>query len=106
MSGIRAGKSAAPESVLPANVNDARATLPFLLPPVAAMVKNPVPLRNAATGHDTSSELWLYRPSKHKNSNRGQSLIKAIPEESQDILAPFLDRPGDANRFGPREPSE
>lgn len=43
---------------------------------------------------------------KHKKTNRGQALIKAISEDSQEILAPFLDRPGDANCFDPREPSE
>jgi len=114
--GLRAGKSAAkdPESVKPANMADVRATLPILPPPVAAMVQiqylcgmRPQDvIRMRPMDIDTAGEVWLYRPEQHKNSHRGQSLVKAIPRAAQEILLPWLDRHPGTYCFDPRESSE
>lgn len=114
--GIRAGKTAAPESepIVPANMDDVRATLPFLPPAVAAMAQiqylcgmRPQDVINMRPiDIEQVDDVWLYRPETHKNTHRGQSLVKAIPKAAQEILLPFLDCESDAYCFDPRESSE
>ena len=116
VSGLRAGKSEAaePEPVAPVAVADVNATLPFLPPPVAAMVQvqylcgmRPQDvIRMRPQDIDRAGEIWIYKPETHKNTHRGQSLVKAIPRAAQAILLPFLDREPDAFCFDPRESSE
>jgi len=116
VSGLRAGKSEAtePEPVAPVPQADVIATLPFLPPPVAAMAQvqylcgmrpqDVIKMRPCDV--DQSGEIWIYKPQSHKNTHRGQSLVKAIPRAAQAILLPFLDREPDAFCFDPRESSE
>lgn len=115
--GLRAGKTTAsnPEPVRPASMADVEATLPYLPPPVAAMVQiqylcgmrpqDVIGMRPQDI--DQTGDIWLYRPASHKNTHRGQSLVKALPVSAQLVLAPFLvDRDTDAFCFDPRESAE
>jgi integrase len=87
------------------------ATLPFLSPTVAAMVRVQR-LSGARPGEvtimrsadiDMSGEIWLYRPTDHKNAWREQPRVIALGPQAQTVLAPFLNRPSDAFLFSPRE---
>ena len=117
VTGLRSGKTTAPEPepVKPASMADVEATLPHLPPPVAAMVQiqylcgmRPQDVIGMRPGDiDQTGDIWLYRPGKHKNTHRGQSLVKALPVSAQVILTPFLvDRAADAHCFDPRESAE
>ena len=64
---------------------------------------------------DMSGDVWLYRPSSHKNAWRGRGLVKALPKTAQRILAPFIAAkqptdflfdPQDATDWSARERSE
>ena len=107
------GESAAREKEAPIDVSDdvVAATLPYLTPAVAAMVR-----LQRATGArpgeivimrgvdlDTSGAVWSYRPSKHKTQNRGKARVIKINADAQDVLRPFLRHDLTAFIFNPRE---
>lgn len=87
------------------------ATLPYLLPPVAAMVATQrltgmrpcevVILR--ACDMDMSGTVWIYEPSTHKNLWRGHRRSVPIGPQAQKILRPFLTLNTDAYLFSPRD---
>lgn len=52
---------------------------------------------------DTSGDIWIYRPNEHKNSWRGQVLVKAIPRAAQEVLLPFLPAKVDGYLFRPND---
>ena len=86
------------------------ATLPYLLPPVAAMVRiqrltgmrpcELVILR--ACDIDMSGSVWVYEPYTHKNLWRGHRRSVPIGPQAQEILRPFLTLKTDAYLFSPR----
>lgn len=84
-------------------------TLPFLSPTVSAMVRvqylcgmRPQDVCGMTTGQvDRSSQIWIYRPERHKGSHRGAVLTKAIPPAAQTILLPFLRANADEPLFSP-----
>lgn len=96
-----------------------RATLPFLSHPVRSMVPvqalcgmRPQDVCNIRPiDIDTSHSVWVYEPAEHKNTHRGQRLMKAIPPSAQQYLQPYLDcqpeqyvfRPDMAPAFNPRQ---
>jgi len=43
---------------------------------------------------DRTGDVWLYKPSLHKMSYRGQARVVAIGPQGQAALTPFIDRPG------------
>lgn len=51
----------------------------------------------------SNSNLWQYRPSRHKNERRGQDRVIYIGPRAQRLLAPFLDRPATDFAFSPDE---
>jgi integrase len=51
----------------------------------------------------TGGPVWLYAPARHKNSWRGQALVKAIPQAAQTILLPYMRTDLEAYLFSPRD---
>lgn len=116
MEGLKRGRTDAREAPKVKPIDDAavEATLPFLSPPVAAMVRVQR-LSGARPGEitimracdvDMSGNVWLYRPTDHKNAWREQTRIIALGPQAQAVLRPFLNRPVDAFLFSPREAEE
>ena len=53
---------------------------------------------------DTTGDIWLYRPSTHKNQHRGHDRVVALGKQAQDAIHPLLiGRPIHAYLFDPRE---
>lgn len=103
------GRSEARESdpVEPVSIDVVQKTLPFLSPTVGAMARvqllcgmRPQDVCGMSVPMiDMTSDIWLYRPLRHKGTHRGTSLTKAIPPAAQEIIRPFL-RP-DGPLFSP-----
>jgi integrase len=105
--GLRAGRSAARETapVRPVAEEVVEATLPFMRPQVAAMVRlqqlsgmRPGEVV-AMRGMDLEmlGKVWAYRPGsdsgphgKHKNAYRGQSRVIHLGPKAQAVLRPWL----------------
>lgn len=98
--GLPMGRSNARETkpVEPVPIAAVIATLPHLSPTVSAMVRiqllcgmRPQDVCGMTGGElEMKDDIWLYRPADHKNAYRGQSLVKAISSDAQEILKPFL----------------
>lgn len=98
--GLRRGRTTAAERepIKPVEEYDMRAVLPFLPPPVAAMVEvqwytgcrpaEVIQLRLADL--DRSGEVWLYTPVSHKTEHHGLTRIIPIGPRAQEVLKPFL----------------
>lgn len=111
--GLRRGQSKARERepVSPAPLEHVEALLPFLSPPLAAMVQvqylaamRPSEVCAMRVGDiDTSGEVWLYRPESHKGTWREKDRIIAFGPKAIAVLMPFMDRSPDAYLFSPAE---
>lgn len=90
------------------------ATLPYLPPIVAAMIRfqrytgcrpgevcQPRPCDVEQDG-----EVWRYSPPTHKTQYRGRERIVYVGPQAQRVLAPYLDREPAANCFSPAESEE
>ena len=99
VAGLRAGRSAARESDPVRPVPDAAvgATLPHLLPVVAAMVKLQL-LTGARPGEiwpadgdvDRTGEVWTIAPARHKTQHHGHARTIHVGPQAQAVLHPFL----------------
>lgn len=110
---LKKGRTSAKEKTPTTPVDPAHvaAVIPFMSPVVAAMVQvqqltgmrsdNLCALRPCDI--DTSGEVWVYRPPKHKSQWRGRVLDVPIGPRAQAILRPFLSRPITAYCFSPIE---
>ncbi|AMV25118.1 site-specific tyrosine recombinase XerC [Gemmata sp. SH-PL17] len=99
VAGLQAGRSNAierePIKPVPDNVVDA--VLPFLTRHVAGLVRfqrftgcrpgEACALRRCDL--DTSGDVWLFKPAKHKTAHRGKSRTIAIGPQAQAVLAEF-----------------
>ena len=118
--GLRAGRSAARETapVRPVAEEVVEATLPFMRPQVAAMVKlqqlsgmrpgEVVAMRGMDL--EMSGKVWAYRPGsdagphgKHKTAYRGQSRVVLLGPKAQVLLKPWLRLNLQEYLFQPRE---
>lgn len=112
--GLKRGRCRARESagVKPVPEADIAATLPRLSEPVAAMVRLQL-LTGCRPGEvvamrladiDRSGDVWIYRPSDHKNAWRGHERVIPLGPRAQDIVRQFI-RPGceDLPLFSPTE---
>jgi integrase len=111
--GLRKGKSRAKETepVRPVAWEHVEPILPFVSPTVSAMIQTQyycgmrpgdvILMRRVDI--DTSADIWIYQPKRHKNSWRGQSLIKAIPKIAQPIVAEFFKPDLEAWLFSPQD---
>jgi integrase len=124
--GLRRGKTEAPEPepVKPADPEEVAKTLPFLLPPVRAMVQlqgltgmrpgEAVLLRPQDLDRTSlvveGTPIWVYAPGsdegpsgQHKNAWRGHARKIPLGPQAQAVLTPFLDRGADQYCFSPAE---
>ncbi|MDR1269041.1 MAG: hypothetical protein LBK82_05920 [Planctomycetaceae bacterium] len=97
---LRKGKTVAPETIPRLDVPDnvVQATLPHLLPTVAAMIQvqrmacmRPNEVCRMQVGDiDRSGEIWMYCPQKHKNTWRGHNKIVTLGLPEQELIASRL----------------
>jgi len=110
---LRKGKSAAVERppVRPVSDQTLEATLPYLSPVVADMVRLQR-LTGARPGEicdmrpcdvSTTGDVWTYRPGSHKTEAHGHERLIHLGPRSQDILRPYLLRPADSCCFSPAD---
>lgn len=113
VSGLRGGRTEARESapVRPVDQDTVAATLPFVAPPVAAMIRLQQ-LTGMRQGEvcimrpmdiDRSGEVWMYEPSTHKTANLGNEKQVPLGPLAQHVIRPFLDRAPEAFLFSPIE---
>jgi integrase len=113
LSSLRMGRSDAYERprIKPVSLETVEATLPYLPPHVADMVRVQR-LTAARPGEicilrpcdvDRSKPLWEYRPAKHKTQYCGHERILLIGPEAQKILEPYLERDAARYCFSPAE---
>lgn len=112
LSGLKRGRSAAPEqaAVLPVTDADVTATLPHLTPTVARMVKfqrltgcRPAEVCGLDWGEiDRSGETWCARPAQHKTAHHGAVRSISIGPAARAILG----EPGQGAVFSPRSASK
>jgi integrase len=113
VSSLRKGRTEAHESepVKPVANEVVDATLPFLPPVVADMVRlhrltgcrpgEICQLRPANV--DRSGAIWAYRPETHKTEHHGRERVIFIGPQAQEILKPYLLRAADDYCFVPAE---
>jgi integrase len=114
--GLERGRTEAKETEPVGPVADSvvEATLPFVLPAVAAMVRLQR-LTGMRPGEacgmrscdlDTAGPVWLYRPAVHKTAHRGKARVIALGPKAQDIVRGFLTLDTQAFLFSPRRAME
>ncbi len=110
--GLQQGRTDAPEAegvkpVAVAVVESATAKMPA---PVAAMVRLQL-LTGMRAGEamamrgidlNTTGPVWIYSPSKHKNSHRGLDRVIYLGPQAQEVVKPFLKPDVQAHLFSPR----
>lgn len=76
-----------------------RDTLPFCRDNLAALIQVQLwggmrpseACRMRPVDIDTSGDIWLYTPDRHKTEHHEHRLVKAIPTPAQEAIAPFLE---------------
>lgn len=113
VTGLLYGRTTARESepIKPVDKEWVDAILPFVWPPVAAMIQvqwfagmrpgEVVLMRPCDI--DMSGDIWIYEPLDHKNRWRNHRRLIPLGPKTQAIVRPFLDRPADQYIFSPRE---
>lgn len=110
---LRKGRTEAPESqpVLPVPDDLVDATMPFLPPVVADMVRFQQ-LTGCRPGEacmirprdlDRTDDVWAYRPQSHKTEHHGRERVIIIGPQAQEVLRPYLLRSPDSYCFVPAE---
>jgi integrase len=111
--GLERGRTEARETepVTPVASEIVEATLPYLLPPVRAMVRVQF-LTGMRPGEacllracdiDMAGRVWLFRPKEHKTAHQGKERVIAIGPKAQEALKPWLKLDLEAYLFCPRE---
>lgn len=111
--GLKRGRTSArePKKIGPIDDTTVDATIPFLPPIVADMVRIQR-LTGCRPGEacgirpcdiDTSGNVWCYTPESHKTEHHGRERRIFIGPKAQDILRPFLLRDHQAYCFSPAE---
>jgi integrase len=113
VSGLRAGRTDAKERppVLPVEDEVVDATLPYLPPLVADMVRFQR-LTGCRPGElcairpcdvNTSGDIWVYRPQSHKTQHHGRERRIGIGPQAQAVLRPYLLRDKSKRCFTPED---
>ncbi len=121
--GLRKGMAAVRESpgIRPVPVEFVNASLPYMPPPVSAMVR--LQLLSGCRACeitvmrtcdlDVSGDVWLYRPGsdkgphgEHKNSHHGKERVIALGPQAQEVLRSWLRTELEAYLFCPAEAEE
>jgi integrase len=118
VAGLQRGRTDArePEPVSPVPDAHVDAALPYLLPPVGAMVKlqrltgmrpNEA-CRVRACDLEVTGDVWLYRPGSdrgphgdHKTAHRGRQKVICLGKRAQEVIRPFLTTDLRAYLFSP-----
>ena len=111
--GLKRGRTAARETVPVGLVEDfvVEATITFLPIVVADMVRLQR-LTGCRPGElcsmrpcdiDQSTDPWVYRPASQKTQHLGKDRLIHIGPKAQEVLRPYLLRPGDAYCFSPAD---
>jgi integrase len=111
--GLERGRTDARETEPVGPVSDAAvdAILPYVLPPVRAMIQLQR-LTGARPGEvclmracdiDMAGPVWLYRPHSHKTKYKGKERVIALGPRAQEIVKPFLRLDTQAYLFNPAE---
>ena len=113
LQGLSRGRSGVrePEPVRPVPDAVVQKTLPFCSPQVRAMIQlqRLAGMRPAEVtilrvcDLDRTTEIWTYRPQKHKTSYLGVAKEIYLGPQAQALLQPFLNRPEECYVFSPRE---
>jgi integrase len=117
VAGLKKGRSGAKETqpVRPVPDEHVDAVLPFLTPPVRAMVQvqrlagmRPceVVIMRPCDIDWGSGKTWVYRPESHKTEHHGIARVIFLGPQAQEVLRPFLDRAPGAYLFSPRQAVE
>jgi integrase len=99
--GLQPGRSPAPDRmpVKPADIELVEGALPFMPPPVAALVRLQL-LTGARGGEllnlraadiDRSAPVWVYRPAQHKNAWRTRPREIFFGPKAQEVLRPWFE---------------
>jgi integrase len=100
-----------PDPIKPVAIQFVEATLPYLNPTIAAMVRLQL-LSGARPGEicrmraaelDVTGPVWEYKPARHKNAYRGLPRTIFIGPQAQAILKPFLKLDLNAPIFSPAD---
>ena len=113
VAGLRCGRTEARETepVVPAPDEAVETLLPYLAPPLSAMVQLQR-LTGMRSGEmvimrpcdiDRSGVVWLYEPTDHKTRYRGHHKVVPLGPKVQKLIEPFLDRGPENHMFSPRE---
>ncbi len=108
---LKRGRSEARETkpVRPVPEAHIDATLPYLLPPVHAIVELQL-LTGARPGEirtmrgcnlDMAGKLWTYRPDSHKSEHTGRERVIYLGPRAQSVIEPFLATNLNAYLFSP-----
>jgi integrase len=114
--GLHRGRTTAREGkrVQPVSQEHVTAVLPFLSRQVRAMVELQL-LTGARPGEvamlrpcdlNRTSDVWVYRPQKHKTAHHGHERLVYLGPKAQAVLTPFLLRPVEESCFSPAEAEE
>ncbi len=100
VTGLRAGRSAAKESerVMPVEMANVQATLPFLNRHLRAMVElqrytgmRPGEVCKFSLAEvDRSGEVWLFQLSRHKTTHRGKERVIPLGPKAREVIIAFL----------------
>lgn len=111
--GLQKGRSAARESdpIGPVVTEHVEAVLPFVLPPVRAMIElqRLTGMRSTdvclmrGRDIDMSADVWLYRPHHYKTAHTGKGYVICLGPRAQEILRPWLRENPEEYLFSPRE---
>jgi integrase len=115
VAGLKRGRSQARETerIRPVADEHVEATLPFLTPPIRAMVQvqrlsgmrpTEVTLMRPCDIDRGHGKTWVYRPAVHKSEHHDIARVVFLGPRAQEVLAPFLEgrHPGQY-LFCPRE---
>ena len=113
VTGLRHGRTTARETdpVTPVDDGHVDAVIPYTAPQVAAMIQlqrltgmRPCEVVMIRTGDiDRSKEVWIYTPSSHKNSWRGNDRKIPLGPKAQELIKPFVKVDLEAHLFSPQE---
>ncbi len=117
VAGLRKGRTSAREKLPVGPIADevVAKTLPLLSPTVATMVRlqrltgmrpQEVVLMRAVDIDRSDPQLWVYRPSRHKNEHHGRERRVFLGPKAQGLLEPYLGFPPGEYLFSPKRAEE
>jgi integrase len=113
---LKFGRTSARESepVKPVEEGTIELTLPYVTPQIAAMIRLQLltgmrpgeVIRMQPCDIDTSTDVWIYVPTRHKGRWRGHQRTIPLGPHAQQQIEPFMKREETAFLFSPAEADE